>query len=147
MKSILIMSMLFCYLSLSAQYEITKDSVLNSSLIQKLDHMGIDDDYILNQSESEYFNAKFQKERKDFDFRNRKVAFFNSPGGSVMKGKIDYFTTEKDRYSRGYSGNQASLIIFNEKEKTEANGYDAVINYWSKIVRGADFYVKKLKNK
>lgn len=130
-----------------AQYEITKDSTVNQYLITKLDSMGIDDNYILNKYEVEYFNVKFEKERGNFNFSNKKVAFFNSPGGSVMTDKVDYFILEKDRLSRSYTSNFASLIIFNKQQKEKNGGYDAVVYYWSKILRDANFYMKVLKKK
>lgn len=147
MKNILTVLILFCYLSLSAQYEITKDSMLNLSLIEKIDSLGIDNNYILSKFESEYFNAKFQKTRENFDFTNKKIAFFNSSSGSTMKSKIDYFSIEKARYSQNISSNQANLIIFSKKERTETRGYDAVIYYWTKPLRDSKYYVKKLRNK
>lgn len=107
--------------------------------------MGIDNEHYLNQYESEYFNIKFEKRRGDFDFKNKKVAFFNSSGGGVLKSKIDYFRTEADRYRRDYSSNFASLVLFNEQQKQENGGYDAVVYYWSKALRDAKFYTKKLK--
>jgi len=128
-------------------YEIVKDSIQNAYLISKLDNMGIDGDSLLNKYEVEYFNAKFAESRGEFDFTDKKTAFFYSPGGSNISTKQVYFQVEKDRFIRGYSSNLSDLIIFDEKERIESGGYDAVIVFWSKIGRSSNFYVKKLKNK
>lgn len=146
MKKVFLISILtFFAIHSYAQYVITKDFAINQSLIIKLDSMGIDDNWSLNKYEIEYFNAKFQKERQDFDFTDKRIAFFSSSGGGVRRDKKDYFSTEKDRCLRDYSSNQASLIIFNEQQKQDSGGYDAVIYYWSKILRNTQYYVKKLK--
>lgn len=148
MKNVLMTLMVLigvCPFSLSAQFEITKDSVVNNYLIEHLGKMGVDNNHVLSQLESEYFNAKFQKKRKNFDFSNKRIAFFTGSGGSGYSNKISYFDIEKDRYSHNYSSNFSSIIILNENEKIDSGGFDAIIIYWAKIVRSKNYYIKRLK--
>ncbi|WP_160111104.1 hypothetical protein [Dysgonomonas sp. Marseille-P4361] len=146
MKRIFITSILiFVNLYSYAQYELTKDSVQNKYLISKLDSMGINDSYLLNKYEAEYFNILFGRERGNFDFTNKKVAFFISSGH--MESKKDYFESEKGRFSRNESNTSANIVLFNEEQKSQNGGYDAVIYYWSKFLRDANFYMKILKKK
>lgn len=134
-------------LSSYAQYEITKDSIQNQYLISKLDSMGIENNYILNKYEIEYFNAKFEKKRGDFDFSNKKVAFFTGSNGSTLHNSKDYFSTEKDRFSKCYTSNNSYLKILTEKEKIDSGGFDAIIIYWAKMHRSMKYYIRELQTK
>lgn len=118
-KTFFIVFLTFFAIHSYAQYKITKDSIQNQYLISKLDSTGIDNENSLNKYEVEYFNVKFQKERGDFNFTNKKIAFFTGSGGSTCVDKKNYFLTEKDRYLRGSSSNKAYLILFSEEQKEE----------------------------
>jgi len=94
---------------------------------------------VLTGHESAYLNADLSTGRKDFDFYGKKVAFFIS--GS-FRDKVQYF--------ENYGGRHVAyhLVILNEKEKQEANGYDAIIVLWRKQGVGSGFkksLIKKLK--
>lgn len=126
------------------QFSITKDKDVNDYLISKLDSMGVDKSATLNQYEADYFNAKYKDQRKDFDFNNKKIAFFKGSSGGVLSDKADYFIVERGRYRQDLYSNFCSLIIFDERQKAQSGGYDAVFVYWAKIERSKNYYVKKL---
>lgn len=77
----------------------------------------------LTNNEAEYFNAELLKQRKDFDFQGKKVAFVL--GGSFID-KLQYF--------KNWGGKDVvnSLIILTDEEKQKANGYNAIIVSWRK---------------
>jgi hypothetical protein len=77
----------------------------------------------LTDNEAEYFNAELQSQRKDFDFRSKKVAF-----------ALNSSFIEKQQYFKNWGGKDVSnnLIILTDQEKQKANGYDAIIVSWRK---------------
>lgn len=114
---------------------------------QNLDSMGINNEPYLNIYEVNFFNSIFLKRRKEFDFNKKKVAFITGSSGKTLSDKKKYFDLEKERLSRGYSGNGGALIILNEEQKQETGGYDAIVLYWSKILPTKKQFVKLLKQK
>jgi hypothetical protein len=77
----------------------------------------------LTDNEAEYFNAEFEKQRKDFDFHEKKVAFVL--GSSFI---------DKQQYFKNWGGTDiaTNLIILTDEEKHKTNGYDAIIASWRK---------------
>jgi hypothetical protein len=64
-----------------------------------------------------------------FDFTGKKIAFFSctkdkNTNGNGLMSKSDFFKLFKPVFN-GHAGN--GLIVFNELEKKESNGFDAVI--------------------
>lgn len=114
---------------------------------QNLDSMGINNEPYLNMYEVDFFNGIFLKQRKEFDFNKKKVAFITGSSGKTLSNKKEYFDLEKERLSRGYGGNGGTLIILDEEQKQEAGGYDVIILYWSKILPTKKQFVKLLKQK
>jgi hypothetical protein len=78
---------------------------------------------ILTNNEAAYFNAELLKQRKDFDFKGKKVAF-------VLSGSF----LDKQQYFKNWGGKEVAnnLIILTDEEKQKANGYDAIIVSWRK---------------
>lgn len=109
--------------------------------------MGVDDLPLLNCYESAYFNAIFEKSRKDFDFVGKKVGFITGSNGKTKSSKASYFEWEKDRFKHHYSTNNGTLFIFDATQKEESGGYDAVIVHWSKMLVPAKDMVKILQEK
>ncbi len=110
--------------------------------LKHLDKMGIDSSEFFNTYEIEYFNERFKDFRKNFDFEEKKICFFG-PGGLVFSDKQKYFNSLKNNHSHI----QDDLYIFNEFEKEESEGYDAVIVYWSKRIYSSKDLVKRMKEK
>lgn len=76
----------------------------------------------LTDVEVQILNERLNKDKYDFDFSGKKVAFFSSPGGVVMRSKKDYFY---------YDDQSFSLVFFTEKQKSK-HGYDVAVVYISK---------------
>lgn len=85
--------------------------------------IGKGNDPVLTNNEAVYFNAELLKQRKDFDFQGKKVAF-------VLSGSF----IDKQKYFEDSGGNDVvtDLIILTEEEKLRANGYSAIIVSWRK---------------
>ena len=126
-----------------------KNYVKNSTenLYQNLDSMGIDNEPYLNLYEIDFFNRIFLKQRKSFDFGEKKVAFITGSNGKTLSNKKKYFDLEKERVSKDYGGNGGTLIFFNDEQKQESGGYDVVILYWSKVLPYKKQIVNLLKRK
>lgn len=73
---------------------------------------------ILSDTEAEYFNLELLRQRNDFDFSKKKVAFYLN--GTLM---------DKQQYFKAWGGKVVltNLIIFTEEEKQMVNSYDAII--------------------
>ncbi|OSZ76898.1 hypothetical protein CAP36_10710 [Chitinophagaceae bacterium IBVUCB2] len=78
---------------------------------------------VLTNNEAEYFNAELLKQRKDFDFQGKKIAF-------VLSGSF----IDKQQYFKNWGGKDVvnNLIILTSEEKQKRNNYDAVIVSWRK---------------
>lgn len=114
---------------------------------QNLDSMGVNNEPYLNIYEVNFFNGTFLKQRKEFNFSKKKVAFVTGSNGKTLSDKKKYFDLEKERLLRGYSGNGGTLVILDEEQKQETGGYDVIILYWSKILPTRKQFVKLLKQK
>ncbi len=101
---------------------------------KNLDLLGHDNNNILSDYESDFFNVEFLHRRKAFDFKNKKVGFFIGNFGGSLWSKQEYFKSYKERISTGLSGSMDYLLILTEEEKAASNGYDAIIVSWSKIL-------------
>lgn len=112
--------------------------------ISQLDKMGIEDSLLLNEYESDYFNVVYKDSLNRFDFSGKKVGFIYSGAKSSKK---EYFDLEKKRFKHGETPNSGMLYIFDEAQKEESGGYDAVIVYWSKVNYSKEQVVKKIKGK
>ncbi|MBK7103679.1 MAG: hypothetical protein IPH62_00130 [Ignavibacteriae bacterium] len=102
--------------------------IYNKTYSQDFNLLGLDSNLVLTKYESDYFNNSFQKERKSFDFTNKKIGFFTGTEGQHLITKRDYFDSIKDRLDRQYDNlSYDQLVILNEAEKIKSGGFDAVI--------------------
>lgn len=108
--------------------------------INLLDSCGIDSKSELNRYEikvidSLLFAPRYSKKsgtidpKNGFDFTGKKIAFFSctkdkNTNGNGLMSKSDFFKLFKPAF-KGHAGN--GLIVFNEHEKKESTGFDAVI--------------------
>jgi RNase H-fold protein (predicted Holliday junction resolvase) len=107
--------------------------------------LGLNNDEELSINEANFFNKSFFKEKKEFDFKNKKIGFFNGNNGSRLWSKKEYFDDLKQRASENRFGPLGYLIILTEEQKTETGGYDAVIVSWSKLL--GEILTKKMITK
>ena len=112
----------------------------------EIDSCGLTTVAELNKHEADYFNKSLEKQRKNFDFKNKKVAFAYGNFGKSMISKKEYF----DEWGRDYFKNDIHvaniLYTLNSEEKELSGGYDAIIISWAKVIRPKDRekIVKKL---
>lgn len=111
-----------------------------SAQINPLDSCGLDANPVLNQYEikvldSLFFPPYLTKKSKSidpkngFDFKNKKIGFYSCTKNSNTNGnglllKEDFFKLCRPDF-KGHAGR--GVITFNEKEKIESKGFDAVI--------------------
>ena len=111
---------------------------------QKIEECGLDENFELTKTESEYLNNYLKEKRKDFDFTNKKIIIVSGNAGQQIGSKKQYF---KDIKSWLEKGNQiaTTLIIFNEDEKLKS-GCDGILTLWVKILtdKGKKKIIKKL---
>jgi hypothetical protein len=99
----------------------------------------------LCQYESNYLNNSFKYYRKDFDFTDKKIGFII---GDKKSNKKKYFEGKSFFIKRNKSTlNYKSLYIFDEQQKEESGGYDAVICSWCKRTYSMEEIIEKLKKK
>ena len=125
---------------------IEKIALSEKSIPTNLFKLGLDDNAVLTDYESEYFNNKYKDRKNKIDFTEKKIAFFIGNNGSRIQTKKDYFNSIKDRLTCGYDDSFDEIITLTNSEKKESGGYDAIILSWSKIKPTAKFE-NRMKNK
>jgi hypothetical protein len=81
-------------------------------------------DYTLTKKEASFLNALFEKQRKDFDFQGKMVAYTTGTSGTQIEDKSAFF----DKYLENAThGNVCSLIILTKEEKEKSGGFDIVL--------------------
>ncbi len=103
-------------------------------ILKNLSKIGIDDNPLLNQYESQFLNYYFSKAGyvgtvKNIDFTNLRVAFFKGNIGTIEYSKKDFFAEDINLFSP--SDNLFQIIIFSKYNVAKTN-YDATIIYCSK---------------
>ena len=94
-----------------------------------------DDDAVL-------FNSIYEQEKGKFDFKGKKIAFVNpheQEKQQKIKTKVEYINKIKKHLEKDFLYPTDHLEIFNEEEKKESGGYDAMIVYFSKKYGKGDF--------
>lgn len=113
---------------------------LSYGQINLLDSCGIDSKSELNRYEIKVIDSLLFAPRNSkksgtidpkngFDFTGKRIAFFSctkdkNTNGNGLMSKSEFFKLFKPVF-KGHAGN--GLIVFNELEKKESNGFDAVI--------------------
>lgn len=97
----------------------------------------------LDDEDGAFLNDLFDDVRGDYLFGGKKVAFDYS--GWIV-GKEDYFEMhKKSRKGENVPCQRGDLLIFDERQKEESGGYDAVILYWFKILPRISIIVESLR--
>lgn len=120
---------------------------IDKTIFKYLDECGKDNEPDLNSAESNYLNAiMYRHAKRPYDFSHKRIAFVTGTSGKTISGKQAYFDLEKkrlqDRDNTSLNGGQ--LVIFNELEKQQSGGNDAVIVYWSKLLATKKGLIKLL---
>jgi hypothetical protein len=125
---------LIIFLSVYLTYQLT------SGQINILDSCGVDSKLELNQYEIKVIDSLFIPTyetktsgmidpKRGFDLKDKKLAFYSCTKNSNTKGKglmskEEFFELCRPNF-KGHAGR--GIIIFNEREKEESKGFDAVI--------------------
>jgi hypothetical protein len=115
-----------------------------------IDSCGLDTNSKLNKYEVEYFNTSLEKQRGNFSFDDKKIAFAYDNFGKIVINKKEYFERWGRKYFNNHSSVSDQLIILTSDEKEIADSYDAIIISWSKIKIGEkekQRIIKKLSKK
>jgi hypothetical protein len=112
---------------------------------QSLDSCGLDRNPKVNLREGTFLNYFLEKNRKDYDFRDKKIAFIGGNGGGRIIPKKEYFDTLK-RFEKIDTSifNGSFIVLLTEKEKIKSGGYDVLITYWAKGIFNKRRLVKNL---
>jgi hypothetical protein len=104
-----------------------------SSFSQNLNELGLDNKPTLTETESTFLTDYMTNEqRKNFNFKNKKVIFVTGKSGEQIGTKSDYF-----EYIREWNknGNKIAtwIVELKENEKIYSGGYDVIVTYWVKM--------------
>ena len=80
----------------------------------------------LSSSEVNALNTIFIKKRKDFDFKEKVVAFTGGIRGTDIENKVLFFDKYLNPVVEGKSRNVCALIFLTEEEKLVC-GFDAIV--------------------
>jgi hypothetical protein len=141
----LLIGLIYLLFNMSLFGQVRSFEDIPKEILEHLDDMGINGFPLLNSYESEYFNFIFMDSLNIFDFYGKSVGFITGSSGKTLSNKKQYFDLEKDRFNHKYTPNGGVLYIFDENQRTESEGYDAVIVYWCKFLIPIKDLPKKLK--
>lgn len=141
-KTILLLFVLTLYINVQGQVNIQCENFkeIPVEILGNFSKIGVDTSSILNKYESDYLNFIFKS--KDFDFTNKKIGFITEGN---KKNKKEYFKEEIERFHNNYTPISSGLYLFNASQKAESGGYDAVIVYWSKVIKTKESLINILK--
>lgn len=114
---------------------------------QSIDSLGFDNNPFINASESKYLNMSLLQQNTEFDFTNKKVAFFIGSSNYQLRKKQEYFLEVKECI-KNKTRMADQFLVLNAEQKKESGGYDVFIISWSKILvheSYIDKMIKKLK--
>jgi hypothetical protein len=96
--------------------------------------VGLDNSPFLTKAEASLLDSLLLKNRENFSFTNKKVAFISGHSATDIKFKGQFFQEQiLPELSRG----QKPIIIYkllNEKEKSSSGGYDLIIMQTPKLI-------------
>lgn len=87
-----------------------------------------DNSPFLTAGQAFYLNTELAAVRKSFDFSGKKIAFLYN---NTLIGKQAYFREQGGR-DVAYQ-----LVIFNENEQQQSNGFHAIVVFWRKLAVSA----------
>jgi hypothetical protein len=129
MKYLIIVFSLFSFLDIYAQ---------------GCDSCGLDNNPILNKSESEFLNEYLKDKRGDFDFADKKIIFITGSNASTKGFKRDYFKNVFKWSTDSNSKISTELVILSAQNKIESGGYDAILTYWSMVSINNEKKIQKI---
>lgn len=89
--------------------------------------------YSLTIDEVRTLNSIFSKEKNDFDFKGKVIAYTIGTTGTQIEDKIIFFDKYLNPVVKGENKNVCALIILTKDEKSKSGGFDAVIMSPAKI--------------
>jgi len=89
-------------------------------------NIGIDNNPVLSNAESDYFNAYFKNQRQDFDFIEKKTAFISLNLGINLRSKNDYFKYYYEKTEIADS-EVTKMIVLDSIQNQKSNGFDVLI--------------------
>lgn len=104
----------------------------NLSVTAQVDSLGLNNDPTLTNVEATYLDDHFQKQRGQFSFQHKRVAFVTGSNASTIMTKQKYFSDVK-KWKQKNSTIVTSFIILRKDEKV-ATGYDAIVTAWVKTM-------------
>jgi hypothetical protein len=104
---------------------------ISNLFAQNIEECGLDENFELTKTESEYLNNYLKEKRKEFDFNNKKIIIVSGNAGQQIGSKKQYFKDIKSWLEKE-SQIATTLIIFNEEEKLKS-GCDGILTLWVKI--------------
>jgi hypothetical protein len=110
-----------------------------------LDAVGDDTSSTLLPQEASFLNQIFQHSRGTFDFTGQKVAIVRTQTKSIIP-KSEFIRKVKSHLIDDFLYPYDFLYIFNDKEKKESGGFDAVIIYDCLRCGGRDAVAILMKN-
>lgn len=104
-----------------------------NSFSQNLDELGIDNNPNLTEAESKFLTDYMTNEqRKNINFKNKKVIFVTGESGHQLGTKSKYFDNIREWNKNG--NKIATLVVeLKENEKIYSGGYDVIVTYWVKM--------------
>jgi hypothetical protein len=90
-------------------------------------------DYLLTKDEVSDLNSIFTKNRNDFDFQEKLIAYTVGTSGTQIENKSVFFEKYLTPVIKRENKNVCVLIILTKEEKIESGGFDAVIMAPAKI--------------
>lgn len=99
--------------------------IVGFGFCQDLD-IGIDNNPILSEAESDYLNIYFKNQRQDFDFSEKKAAFISLNMGINLRSKNDYF---KYYYKKTQVAEResAKIIVLDSIQSQVTDGFDVLV--------------------
>ena len=117
MKYITFLVIFMCFMNINAR---SKKSAVSDSITSE---------------EAAILNIVASKHGVKYDFSSKKVAFYTGPGGDARRSKYDFLpicrAIDEDGEYDPTSYFTPRIYLFDEEEKSKADGYDAVIVYGS----------------
>lgn len=117
---------------------------LSTLFAQNIEECGLDENFMLTKTESEFLNNYLKEKRNDFDFTNKKIIIVSGNAGQKIDSKKQYFKNIKSWFEKGDKISTV-LITFNEEEKLKS-GCDGILTLWVKVFtkKGKRRIIKKL---